>query len=161
MAANVGNLLRETDSQGDPVKVFKDAAARSVQTVVADPEVGADMWTYAATGNASVSQVVISAVPAFLRSVRLVANPAGLTGDRYLHVYNAIAVVAPGAIPTARAQIALNDPAGAVGISGEALLDLEVPLRFSTGIVVAVSTTAGDFTAPPAGGWFHTLYRPA
>lgn len=86
--------------------------------------------------------LVVKATPGFLTDVRMLVT-TGIAAPRWLMIFDAVAAPANGATPVWRDV--MPNPGGAAAEVSDSFIQA---LTFSTGIVVAISTTEVTYTAP-------------
>lgn len=103
------------------------------------------------SGGVLVTQAVIAAVPCELEAVVGYNSDPTVSDLLYVQLHNAAVAIAPGAVP-----------AVVIPVGGTLPYSLAMELRFSAGIVIALSTTELTFTAP-ASPWlaYSAIYRAA
>jgi len=156
-------IKRAVDASGDDIRTFADGAIQvQAAALVGDagehvgiagaPLVISDVAaTFDGTGAAAETQRVALNVPGSLFEVNVVLL-ASVTASRWIHVHDASATISNGATPVDRAFI----PAGGQGnrtyrMSGR---------PFSSGIVIALSTTEATTTLPGSGeAFFHSEFK--
>jgi hypothetical protein len=153
MPLTESTVTRAVDASGDPIKTFLDGADHVQGAALVDDNgdhagietiplvVRPKRLTWSGSSSSLETSRQVSAGAGHLHEVRCLLDPT-VTADRYLHVFIDVASVSGGETPAWRAFI----PAG-----GEASDSFKGGLPFTTGCVVAVSTTLATLTLPGAG----------
>jgi len=162
MALPPSTVKRATDLSGDDFRTFDDGGVE-VQGVAlvgengehlggpTDPLVITDQAaTFDQTGATAEKQRVLLNVPGSLFEVTVVVESG--TPARWLHLHDVAAPIAGGETPIDRVFV----PAGEQGKKTYRMAGRP----FATGIVAALSTTAGQTTLPGSDeGFFHGEFR--
>lgn len=162
MALTPSNCIRENDSSGSEIKTGTDSGGEHIQyitqvdddgdqaAIVGNPAiVEGDTLSWADTDGTADTNLVVKSSAGKLFEVRALNTSSSA---RYLHIFNATSAPSGSDVPAHRVLVpALGEASESFGINGRA---------FSTGIVVAFSTTIDDYTAPGSNeAYFHVGYK--
>jgi len=168
MALTPSFVVRRDDTSGKNIKTGRDGAGNIIQFVSLTDDVGEQTGISGAalpvvldssgpvsfydSGAAADTQEVVSTSGVRVKEVFVSLAP-GVSGDRWVMLFNANSARTNGALPVTRFKVPAADDASRT---------FEAERTFPTGLVVAVSTTIGTLTLPGSGeAYFSVQYTAA
>lgn len=147
MTATATSVTRELDASGDSIKGFADGAARIVQAVAFDPEVGAGVLNrFTSPGAAGVVSILVDASARFFYRA-WVTTIVGAADPAWLMVFDKATAPVAGDDPIDRARVG----------GGFASIDLgEFGYELADGLGLALSRTIDKLTLAGANDAFFT-----